>query len=80
MSPWGKKALAKYSEKAAYTYQSYHSTRLPTEPLKMDLMRCDVVRGAAEAVRVLELSIIFPRRLVVVVDTLLYGCACTAST
>src|SRR3569623_1987432 len=38
-SPLGKKALAKYSENAEYTYQSYHSTRLPTEPPKIDFRR-----------------------------------------
>src|ERR1700709_54663 len=39
VSPWGKNDLAKYSENAAYTYQSYHSTILPTDPLKIDFKR-----------------------------------------
>ena len=38
-SPSGKKRGAKYKVKAAYTYQSYHSTKLPAEPPIMDLTR-----------------------------------------
>jgi hypothetical protein len=60
--PAGKKVFAKYREKAAYTYQSYHSTMLPTEPLKIDLIRLAVVLSLAGAAadprgRALELSI-----------------------
>src|SRR5688572_20931036 len=40
--PDGKNTGAKYNENEAYTYQSKYSTRLPAEPLTMDL------RGAAE--------------------------------
>ena len=33
--PCGKNIGAKYSAKAEHAYQSYHSTKLPTEPLRM---------------------------------------------
>src|SRR5690348_18391182 len=36
-------------ENDEYTYQSYHSTRLPTEPLKIDRSRRAGVRGTAPA-------------------------------
>jgi len=39
----GKNAAEKYSEKAEYTYQSYHSTKLPKEPPMIDFTRWDVV-------------------------------------
>ncbi len=32
-SPLGKKTGAKYNANAEYAYQSYHSTRFPTDPL-----------------------------------------------
>ena len=39
---FGKNTGAKYREKAAYEYQSYHSTRLPTDPLTMARTRPEV--------------------------------------
>jgi hypothetical protein len=45
-SPEGKNDAEKYRENAEKTYQSYHSTRLPTEPLKMALSRrCEMRSG-----------------------------------
>src|SRR3982751_4387810 len=53
-SPLGKKACAKYSANAEYTYQSNHSTRLPAEPPRMFLRRlrgCDVVLSTGPVTR-----------------------------
>mgnify|MGYP003620211339 CR=1 FL=1 len=47
LSPSGKNRGAKYKVNAAYTYQSYHSTRLPAEPPKIDLNRVLLSRGGA---------------------------------
>src|SRR4051812_18289669 len=37
--PLGKNTGAKYKAKAEYAYQSYHSTRLPIEPLIIERRR-----------------------------------------
>lgn len=48
----GKKEAEKYRAKAEYVYQSYHSTRLPTEPPKMAVsLRFEMeVKGAKRLV------------------------------
>jgi hypothetical protein len=56
-SPLGKNAGAKYSEKAEYAYQSYHSTRLPTAPPVMAFRR----RPVSAAVSVLGKVGVFSR-------------------
>ncbi|BDC43369.1 hypothetical protein PTKU15_66660 [Paraburkholderia terrae] len=37
--PAGKNDRAKYKANAEYTYQSYHSIKLPADPEKIDLRR-----------------------------------------
>lgn len=59
--PAGKNDLAKYRAKAEYTYQSYHSMRLPIEPEKIERRRrrtsAAALDGAASAEPLAEVTV-----------------------